>query len=254
MLTRKTGVPDTDDADDLPEGRGWFAEFVRAWLPAILAVFIIRAFIFEPFRIPSGSMVPTLQVGDHVLVSKFSYGLWMHFPFPKRLGVPSVELLDLGNPKRGDIIVFRYPRDPSTHYIKRVVALPGDRIKVKDNQIILNDELQPRDFLGKYEFVDSKCVSQKVNQYTETITEGDPHHVLTRPGGFGPLADTVEFVVPENRVFVMGDNRDNSEDSRAWKYVRYDQIKGRAGMVWFSLDPCKGGLSFRMDKFFQKLH
>ena len=243
-----------EELEPTPTGMAWIREVVRAWAPAIFAVWVIRAFIFEPFRIPSGSMVPTLLIGDHVLVTKFSYGVWFHFPFPRRLGIKSIELLDLGDPERGDIIVFRYPQNEALTYIKRVVGLPGDRIRVSNNQIFLNDVAVERKYTGQYEFADNLCRTYKARHYIEML-EGAPHEKLTNLGGGGFLADMAEVTVPPESVFVMGDNRDNSEDSRRWKFVRYDQVKGKAHFTWLSLDFCDGQpFGIRGERAFQGLY
>ncbi len=243
-----SATPGTTEADAPAEGGNWFTELVRTWGPAILAVMIIRTFIFEPFRIPSGSMVPTLLIGDHVVVTKFSYGLWLPFL--------STEVLDFGDPERGDIIVFKYPRDPSMNYIKRVVAIPGDRIRVRDNRVILNGEEQQAVSLGNFDFIDDDCYAHSERYYREKLGAID-HPMLTNPGLGGPLSDVpdTEIVVPPGNVFVMGDNRDNSEDSRRWGFVRFDQIKGKAHRIWLSWDGCAGSVGeIRTDRFFRDLY
>lgn len=239
---------------------GSVAEFVRSWGPAIFAVLFIRTFVFEPFRIPSGSMVPTLQIGDHVAVSKFSYGLWVpatlvEIPFLDSFKViPRFQLLGFGGPARGDIIVFRYPKDESTNYIKRVVGLPGERIRVRDNKIYINDVEQPRTFIAKHDFVNAQCRSHDTKLWTEDLG-GMEHEMLTSSGMGSALADRPEVVIPPDRYFVMGDNRDFSQDSRAWRFVRPDQIKGKAHLVWLSWDGCSNGSGMiRMDRFFQNLY
>jgi signal peptidase I len=238
----------------------WLSEFGRAWAPAILAVVVIRLFLFEPFRIPSGSMVPTLLIGDHVLVTKFSYGLFLPMPpcefiksFPP-LFCGRKELMHFADPQRGDIIVFRYPRDEKTHYIKRVVGIPGDRIRVAANQIFLNGEPIDRVLQDKYDFVDDQCRSTPQKHYVEKM-EGVPHHVLTNVGFGGGLSNMEEKVVPPGSVFMMGDNRDHSEDSRMWNFVRYDQITGKAHFIWLSWDRCGGEYGrIRSDRFFRGLY
>jgi signal peptidase I len=242
-------------------GLAWWSEFARAWGPAILAVLLIRTYIFEPFRIPSGSMVPTLLIGDHVLVNKSAYGLWLPWTgvdipivLDKLWTVPRLELIDWGDPERGDIIVFRYPRDESLTYIKRVVAVSGDRVEVKNNQVVVNGEFQDRDYKGTYPFLDVQCHPRDTKRYVEDFGTG-PHEILTNLGTGGLLANHREVLVPEGTVFVMGDNRDNSEDSRRWGIVRYDQIKGKAHLVWLSWDGCSGEYGgVRGSRFFTNLY
>ena len=258
--------------DDRPKGPwSWVVDVVRTWLPAILAVLLIRTYVFEPFRIPSGSMVPTLLIGDHVVVNKSSYGLWVpavlvEVPFMEHVWVvPRFELLDWGDPSRGDIIVFRYPKDESVHYIKRVVAVPGDRIRVKNNQIFLNGVAQDRTYTDKYDFIDDNCRAYATKRYIETLDVGSvseggngqlQHEILTNPGLPGALANwprnEEEVTIPDGVVFVMGDNRDNSEDGRRWGFVREDQIKGKAHFVWFSWDSCASKV--RGTRFFRSLY
>jgi signal peptidase I len=259
---QEAGLSDPELIDDeRPTGMAWVADVARTWLPAILAVLVIRTYVFEPFRIPSGSMVPTLQIGDHVVVNKASYGLWLpitgvEIPFMELAWVPTrFEVLDWGDPERGDIIVFRFPKNEQVHYIKRVVGIPGDKIRVRNNQIFLNGEEQPRRYVDRYSFVDDNCIEQTTKRYIETL-DGHEHEKLTNLGLAGPLGTfprgTAEIEVPEDMVFVMGDNRDNSQDSRSWKFVRYDQIKGKAHFVWFSWDGCGG--SMRPERFFRSLY
>ncbi|MEZ4319263.1 MAG: signal peptidase I [Myxococcota bacterium] len=250
-----------DDQDEAPKGfMAKVVDFVKSWGPAIFAVLFIRTFVFEPFRIPSGSMVPTLQIGDHVAVSKFSYGIWVPLTIVEiplldfAWIVPRYELLRLSEPQRGDIIVFRYPRDESTNYIKRVVGLPGDRIRVRDNKIFVNDEEMKREYVDSYDFVDSSCRPIGTRRYIEDL-EGLKHEVLTNKGLSSTLGDMREVTVPADNVFVMGDNRDFSEDSRRWGFVRADQIKGKAHLVWLSWDGCDGNVgSIRSERFFRNLY
>jgi signal peptidase I len=191
-------------------------------------------------------MVPTLLIGDHVAVSKYSYGIWL--PFLHK------ELVDLGDPERGDVIVFRYPRNPSLNYIKRVVGLPGDKIRVQNNKVVLNGTTQPLVYQDKYDFVDDKCRTRVMRRYEEDLA-GLKHIALTSTGMGGLLSNKSEVEVPPDHVFVMGDNRDNSEDSREWGFVRYDQIKGKAHFVWLSWDGCNGSVGkVRGERFFHSLY
>jgi signal peptidase I len=251
------------EAPPAPEESGhWFVELVKTWGPAILAVIIIRSFIFEPFRIPSGSMVPTLLIGDHVVVTKFSYGIWFRTP----TSIPWVdvklpccirkELIDIGDPARGDIIVFMYPKDEDTNYIKRVVGIPGDRIKIRNNRIYLNGAEQITERAADFVFVDETCGADTKRQFVENLS-GVSHPILTNSGNPGMLADKPdqEFTVPPGNVWVMGDNRDNSEDSRKWGFVRFDQIKGKAHRIWLSWNSCQGTYGgIRTERFMRDLY
>ncbi len=243
--TPDTPTQDPDETEPPRTVAAWFLELLRTWGPAILAIIIIRTFVFQPFSIPSTSMVPTLLIGDHVIVTKYTYGLW----FPDPFSYERWELADWADPQRGDIIVFRYPRQPSLHYIKRVVAIPGDTLEVRDNQIVLNGVIQERERLGRYTYLDDDCeIPREANLWREDL-RGQPHPKLTddRAGGlssYGPVT------VPEGKVFVMGDNRDNSGDSRQWSFVDEELIMGKAHFIWISLDTCSSyyPLAFRWDR------
>ena len=205
--------------------RGSF-ETLRAVLVAALIALFIRSFIVEPFKIPSGSMIPTLLVGDYVLVNKFSYGV--RLPFTGTL------LFGKARPQRGDVMVFRYPDDPSQDFIKRVVGVSGDRIAVRDGRLWLNG--QPVDRLPDGEFVYRDVTNQReirTKRFIERNNGADYTIIHVRPGANrrdGP------WIVPEDKYFVMGDNRDNSQDSRLWResFVSEEQIKGRAFMIHWS--------------------
>jgi signal peptidase I len=204
-------------------------ESLRAIFWAVLLALAIRSFLVEPFKIPSGSMIPTLLVGDYVLVNKFAYGV--RLPFTGKL------LMPVGQPQRGDIMVFRYPDDPSQDFIKRVVGLPGDRIEIRDERLWLNDQIV--DLIPDGTLADP-AVSPRgpTDRFIERNPDGREYSVLyvQRPG-FAPLPTRGgPWVVPEGQYFVMGDNRDNSQDSRMWRnhFVRADQIKGRAFRIHWS--------------------
>lgn len=240
-------LEEDEDLDDVEEEAprtlgAWIWEVVKTWGPAILAILIIRTFIFQPFSIPSTSMVPTLLIGDHVIVTKFSYGLW----FPNPLNYDRYELVDWADPARGDVIVFRYPLDKGTHYIKRVVGVPGDTIEVIDNQIVIDGKTQERTPTGSYTYSDEsagRCVERTANLWREDLGRMQ-HAKLTddRPTG---LANMRPIKVPEGKVFVMGDNRDHSGDSRsqAWTFVDEDLIMGKAHFIWISFNSCDGSLT-----------
>jgi signal peptidase I len=190
----------------------------------VAAVLIIRMFMVAPFKTPSESMLPTLEKGDFILVNRFAYGL--------RLPVLNYKILENDSPKRGDVIVFRYPEDPSIDYIKRVVGLPGDRIRHVDKQLYINGKPMEYVPLGKYIKQPDKL------QLVEKLGNID-HSILLQPyyaGQFPFLPESREVTVPEHMYFAMGDNRDNSKDSRVWGFVPDANLKGRAFYIWFSWD------------------
>lgn len=247
-----------DDADLLDyDGEddsfgAWFWSQIKTWVPAILIVLGVRAAVVEPFRIPSGSMIPTLEIGDHLLVTKFSYALKAPLP------LMDVNLVQRRLPERGDIIVFKYPPNPEVDYIKRVVGLPGDVIEVKDNVLYINGEEQKQTLVSDQSFRNSACHSTKVTHYKEQL--GDLQHDIYRnlPLAQSGLANFGPFTVPENQVFGMGDNRDNSSDSRAWEGIPAENIKGKAHFIWLSYDACETGIpvlgEFRFDRFGRGLY
>jgi signal peptidase I len=195
-------------------------EFCRSFFPVIAAVLILRAFIAEPFRIPSGSMIPTLSVGDFILVNKFAYGL--RDPVIHRRWVPVG-----GWPQRGDVVVFRWPVDPSKDFIKRIVGLPGDRLQYIDKQLYVNGEpalLQPTGVFS--------TPIGAVRRFEESLGPV-PHQIITHPER---PADDFDFTVPEGQYFAMGDNRDGSDDSRRWGTVPQSHLVGKAFLIWMSWD------------------
>lgn len=203
------------------EKEPWIVEFSRLAFPMILIVFIIRSFIAEPFRIPSGSMKPTLETGDFILVNKFEYGL--------KIPGFNYKILEIGKPNRGDVIVFRYPQSPDVNLIKRVVGMPGDKVAYKNNVLFLNGQPQNQEFKGK-EIDAEPGVSILVNRYVEKL-EGKSHAIYLRPT---EEIEMEERIVPEGQYFVAGDNRNNSHDSRYWGFVPEETIKGRAFFIWMS--------------------
>ncbi len=206
-------------------------ETVRTVIYAVLIALVIRTFAFEPFNIPSGSMIPTLLVGDYLFVSKYSYG-YSRFSFPFSPDVIDGRIM-AGSPERGDIAVFKLPKDNSTDYIKRVIGLPGDRIQVVDGILHINGEPVRRE---KVEEV--RVGAAAVTIYRETLPNGVSH--LIRERGDDQFFDnTPVYDVPEGHYFMMGDNRDSSQDSRALSqvgYVPYENLIGRAEVIFFSHD------------------
>lgn len=204
-------------------------EYARSFFPVLLLVLVVRSFLAEPFRIPSESMLPTLEVGDFIVVNKFSYGV--------RLPVTHTEIVDLGRPERGDVVVFRYPRQPSVNYIKRVVGVPGDRIAYYNRRVFVNGEAVPLERKGPYRPPGAPEESKPLIEFRERL--GDTvHSVLLDPRGGSPEG---EFVVPDGQYFVLGDNRGHSNDSRRWGYVPAQNLVGRAEMIWMHWDWDGGG-------------
>jgi signal peptidase I len=192
-------------------------EYAKSFFPVLLIVFLLRGFIVEPFRIPSGSMLPSLYIGDFILVNKFAYGI--------KLPVFNKKIIELNTPERGDVIVFRYPRDPNLDYIKRVIGLPGDHIAYYNKVLYVNGTAVNRDFVGKY----TGPGQTFANDYVEKL-EGAEHSILLLPARPNNLQG--EYIVPDGEYFVMGDNRDNSNDSRVWGSVPESNLLGKAFMIW----------------------
>ncbi len=195
-------------------------EYARSFFPVLLIVLVVRSFLFEPFRIPSSSMVPTLLVGDFIFVNKFTYGL--------RLPVVNNKVWDLGQPERGDVIVFRLPADPSTNYIKRLVGLPGDTVMYRNRRLYINGKIVDSEAVGKY---DGDSQNGAV-LYNEQLGKAE-HGILLTPGQRS-LEGT--FVVPGGHYFMMGDNRDNSRDSRyqGVGIIPEANIVGKAVRIWMN--------------------
>jgi signal peptidase I len=217
-------------------------EYSRSFFPVILAVFMLRSFLVEPFKIPSGSMIPTLHVGDFILVNKFTYGI--------RLPIADLKVIDVGAPKRGDVMVFHYPENPSVNYIKRVVGVPGDVVEYRNKQLTINGVLQQQQPAGEYNYLDENTGAMvHTDKYSENLN-GHVHPILIRAGtpllyldavadfpnrgncSFGE--DVVRCTVPPGNYFMMGDNRDNSRDSRYWGFVPDKMIVGKAFVIWMN--------------------
>lgn len=212
-------------------------ETVRTVLYAILIAVGIRTVAYEPFNIPSGSMIPTLLIGDYLFVSKFSYG-YSRYSLP--FGPPLFSGRILSDPPEpGDVAVFKLPTDNSTDYIKRVIARPGDRVQVKGGVLYLNGKAVPRKRIEDFERLTPFGTVRKIQQYIETLPNGRSYRILEAEREMGNLDNTPEYLVPKGHFFVMGDNRDNSLDSRAMRHVGFVPVEnfvGRAEFLFFSTD------------------
>ncbi|OSQ37897.1 signal peptidase I [Thalassospira mesophila] len=223
---------------------------------AIVIALLVRTFAYEPFNIPSGSMIPTLLVGDYLFVSKYSYGYSKHsLPFSLPL-IPGRILSS--EPKRGDVIVFKLPADTTQDYIKRVIGLPGDTVQVKQGRLYINNEMVQRERIEDYILTDGTGQAIAVPQYLETLPGGKVHRILEIFGDQGPADNTDPFTVPEGHYFMMGDNRDNSADSRAFparfRFVPFENLVGRAEFLFYSKDsshPIYDLGSIRFDRLFK---
>ncbi|MFY0992502.1 signal peptidase I [Halomonas sp. C05BenzN] len=201
----------------------WPVDYSRSFFPVLLVVLVLRSFVVEPFQIPSGSMRPTLEVGDFILVNKFTYGL--------RLPVVHTRIVEFNEPERGDVMVFRFPSEPSVNFIKRVVGLPGDRIRYEGKQLFVNGEPVTKRLLSEAGpgAPGELLLEERLGELA--------HRIYNNPRDPGPQVR--ELVVPEGHYFTMGDNRDHSNDSRYWGFVPEENIVGRAFAVWMHWD---GGL------------
>jgi signal peptidase I len=251
-------------AEDQKPHEPVLVDYARSFFPVILAVLLFRTFLLEPFRIPSGSMMPTLLVGDFVLVNKFAYGL--------RLPVTDTKIVGIGEPKRGDIVVFRYPGYtchlpdgrvvrggdrgcttpvPQEDYIKRIIGLPGDTVAVRGEQVFIDGKPMPQNLIGPYRGTDKVSIRMEENPMMAPVTlhEEDlggvkhqilqfgyiePYHCIGSGGTRLPEGGC-QWVVPQGQYFAMGDNRDDSEDSRYWGFVPEQNLAGKAFFIWFSL-------------------
>lgn len=210
-------------------------DYARSFFPVLLIVFLLRGFVAEPFRIPSGSMLPTLEIGDFILVNKFAYGL--------RLPVIHNKVVSIGEPKPGDIMVFRVPTDNKTNYIKRVIGVPGDKIEYRNKRLFVNGKAVETDIDGSYKpFVPTGKKIEELSKFRQSL------EVENQNVEFSVLLDSQQmpkvrnsWVVPDEHYFVMGDNRDHSFDSRFWGMVPEKNVVGKAFFVWFHWNTNAGG-------------
>ncbi len=217
------------------EGGLW--ETIKVVIQALLIALVVRTVLFQPFNIPSGSLVPTLLVGDYLFTSKYSYG-YSRYSIP--FGPPLFSGRLWGSePKRGDISVFKLPKDNSTDYIKRVIGLPGDKIQVVEGILQINGKAVQRERIADYETSDAFGRTIAVPQYQETLPNGVSHRIIERDGDRGYWDNTYVYTVPAGHFFMMGDNRDNSTDSRdesSVGFVPFENLVGRAEIIFFSID------------------
>lgn len=221
-----TQAAEADHAPDTLERlkkQPWPVDYARSFFPVLLVVLVVRSFVVEPFQIPSGSMRPTLEIGDFILVNKFAYGL--------RLPVTHTPIMEGNDPTRGDVMVFRFPNEPSVNFIKRVVGLPGDRIRYEGKQLYVNDQAVTKTL------TDPSPIGAPDLVRLEEQLDGERYSIYNNPGN--PGARLRDVVVPEGHYFTMGDNRDHSNDSRYWGFVPEANIVGEAFAVWMHWD---GGL------------
>jgi signal peptidase I len=232
-----------------------FWDTIKVIIQALLIAFAVRMFLYQPFNIPSASMYPTLKVGDYLFVSKLSYG-YSKYSFNFGLNLFGTELFKFGpipvegrfvlpaEPKRGDVAVFKLPRDNETDYIKRVIGLPGDRVQVREGVVYINDQQVPRQRIADFVDQSGEGGGKPIAQYVETLPNGVSYNVLDRDAN-GAADNTEVYTVPANHYFMMGDNRDNSLDSRyaptsslgGVGYVPYENFVGRADIIFFSIEP-----------------
>lgn len=226
--------------------KGGIREYAEALITALLVAFVIRSFVIEAFKIPSGSMIPTLMIGDHIFVNKFVYGL--RIPFTKK------KIVTFGSPERGEAVVFMFPTDESKDFIKRVVGLPGDRIRIQGDELSINGRAVERQAVQVEPDADGtdllrvipEVIAAQGGQHTIPAYRGwqDFGYYFERLGDVNHLVQfndrpshaEQEIEVPQGFLFVMGDNRDNSSDSREWGFVPLENVKGKALFVWLSLD------------------
>lgn len=238
-LTKNANQADRLEVNRLP----FIIDLARSLFPVFLIVLLLRSFLIEPFRIPSSSMMPTLLAGDFILVNKYSYGL--------RLPVVNTKIMSIGEPQRGDVVVFHYPKhdEPATPYgtpfIKRIVGLPGDHIvyHTTNKMLYINGEPITQDIVGIFQGIGSGSDMTGREQRIEHLS-GKEHAILVMPGSPIPVPIS-DITIPERHYFVLGDNRDNSRDSRYWGMVPEEELIGKAFFIWMNWDLASGGISWK---------
>ncbi len=234
LLRRKSKIP-------CKSKHYWIVEYSRSFFPVFLVVVGIRAFIFQPYRVPTGSLEPTVIPGDLIFVTQFNYGL--------KLPLWDNVLIPIGKPQRGDIALFRWPVNPKLTFVKRVIGLPGDHISYVGKVFTINGKKAPQKYLGKFREILANGKTRMVDRYSENL-DGISHAILRDPKT--SAVNFKELVVPQGYYFMVGDNRDDSDDSRSWGFVPRHGFIGRAQFVWFNVQfsPFK----IRADRIGASLH
>jgi signal peptidase I len=235
-------VPSSKTTSDTQPRKKKMIENISSLFFSLLLVFAVRSSIIEAFKIPSGSMIPTLLVGDYIFVNKFAFGL--HFPFAEWISDEPVTLIHRDGPKHGDIIVFKYPKNPSIYFIKRVIGVAGDKIELREKVLYINDHEMTQTQLPSDEEAkilkdvdESRTHGASLKVYTENL-DGVKHWIMLDQSGQNNIGVTSNFgpvIVPADSLFCMGDNRDFSNDSRFWGFVPMRNVKGKALFIWMSL-------------------
>jgi signal peptidase I len=230
LLFRQRRMDRAVQAGPRPAREPILVEYSRSLFPVLLIVLLFRSFLFEPFKIPSGSMIPTLLIGDFIVVNKYAYGL--------RLPVLNNKVVEIGAPERGDVAVFRYPVDTGVNFIKRVIGLPGDTVTYRNKELYVNGERVNTSVEGAFTGADLKCSTPSRNVYRLRESLGEiEHDIIIHEAARGRNG---QWVVPEGHYFMMGDNRDRSNDSREWGFVPEENLVGRAVGIWLNFDFDKG--------------
>jgi signal peptidase I len=227
----EAAMPAPEVLREVEEAREERRDILRTLILCLFAVFVVRAFLVEPFKIPSSSMLPSLRIGDHIFVSKFDFGLALPFT--------NFQFLQWNGPDRGDVVVFLFPRDEWVHYVKRVVGVPGDKIEIRGREVRINGKVVERERFDKARYPDLAPTVEELggdifveqlgnSKYLVRFTRAEPANVQ--------LSESFSDVVPNDRYFVLGDNRDESYDSRSWGFVPRAYLRGKARMIWLSLN------------------
>jgi signal peptidase I len=267
-MTEKSLKPAQAAATPAKKEEGWW-ETVKVIVEALLIALVVRTLLFQPFNIPSGSLVPTLLVGDYLFVSKYAYG-YSHFSLPSFLDLAPSAMpgrIFASQPKRGDIIVFKLPSDGQTDYIKRLIGLPGDKIQVQKGRLIINGEMVPREQIAPFATVNHFGKPEEAPRYIETLPGGVKHEIIQIDGDDGTFDNTKVYEVPPGHYYMMGDNRDNSSDSRLAAdqggvgYVPFENLIGRGEVIFFSIaedtppwELWRWPWAVRWDRIFHRVH